>query len=85
MRLHFFPDHHLTVSSNIGQVLTIGQGDVGQLGIGDEILERKRPSFIGEVDGMKFAEVTCGGMHTVAVSDKGEVSCVPLSYVYIMF
>lgn len=68
-----FIELQLSVSSKHGQVLGIGQGDVGQLGLGDNIVERKRPAFISEVDGIKFAEVECGGMHSVAVTDKGEV------------
>jgi len=63
----------LTISEKSGEVLTIGQGDVGQLGLGDEILERKRPQYIKEVDGIKFTEITCGGMHSVAVTDDGQV------------
>ena len=64
----------LSVSSKHGKVLAMGQGDVGQLGLGDDIMERKRPAFISEVDGVKFTEVMCGGMHSVAITDKGEVS-----------
>ena len=51
----------------------MGQGDVGQLGLSEDILERKRPAFIKEVDDEKFVLVACGGMHTIAVTDQGEV------------
>lgn len=56
-----------------GHVLTLGTGDVGQLGLGEDIMERKRPAPIKEVDGIKFAQVTCGGMHSVALTEDGEV------------
>ena len=55
--------------------MTLGQGDVGQLGLGEEILERKRPAMIKDVEGIKFIQVTCGGMHTIGVTDHGEVKC----------
>jgi len=56
-----------------GIILTFGQGDVGQLGLGEDIMERKRGAPIKEVEGVKFVQVTCGGMHSVGVSSSGEV------------
>ena len=56
-----------------GKVLAFGQGDVGQLGLGDEILERKRPALVKELDDIKFIQSVCGGMHTVALTEDGEV------------
>lgn len=56
--------------------MTVGQGDVGQLGLGDEILERKRPALLKDVEDVEFKQVLCGGMHTVAVTDGGEVSII---------
>lgn len=56
-----------------GRVLTIGQGDVGQLGLSEDVMERKRPASLKEVDGVNFVQVTCGGMHSVAVTRNGEV------------
>ena len=56
-----------------GRILTIGTGDVGQLGLGEEIIERKRAVPIKAVDGVSFIQVTCGGMHSVAVTVDGEV------------
>ena len=52
--------------------MVIGQGDVGQLGLGDEVLERKNPA---PVVGLKESstQVVCGGMHTVALSKEGKV------------
>lgn len=59
--------------SKSGHVLTIGQGDVGQLGLGEDIMERKRPALLKEVDDIDFVQVTSGGMHSVAVTENGEV------------
>ncbi|XP_068689491.1 regulator of chromosome condensation-like [Montipora capricornis] len=56
-----------------GRVLTLGQGDVGQLGLGEDILERKKPALVKGLDGMNIVQVECGGMHTVALTDDGKV------------
>ena len=58
------------------QVMTFGQGDMGQLGLGEDIAERKKPFPVGGVlEGKKIMQVACGGMHTVALTDEGQV-CV---------
>ena len=41
-----------------GVVLTVGQGDTGQLGLGEDIMERSRPALVKEVD--KAVEVVAG-------------------------
>lgn len=56
-----------------GHVLTLGQGDVGQLGLGEEILERKKPAIVKGLDGLEIVQVECGGMHTVALTSSGKV------------
>ncbi|XP_065662391.1 regulator of chromosome condensation [Hydra vulgaris] len=61
------------LAQKVGHILTLGQGDVGQLGLGENVLERKRPAMIKEVEGVNFIQVTCGGMHTIGVSEHGEV------------
>ena len=63
--------------------MTFGQGDVGQLGLGEDMMERKKPSPVcGELEGKKIVQVVCGGMHTVAVSEDGKVrvTCCLLQY-----
>jgi regulator of chromosome condensation len=54
-----------------GVLLTFGQGDVGQLGLGTNILERSRPALVPSVDNV--IDLCAGGMHTVCLSDSGEV------------
>lgn len=56
-----------------GRVLTLGQGDVGQLGLGEDILERKKPAIVKGLDDLDIVQVECGGMHTVALTNKGKV------------
>ncbi|XP_023711551.1 regulator of chromosome condensation isoform X2 [Cryptotermes secundus] len=54
-----------------GVVLTFGQGDVGQLGLGADTLERSRPAVVPCVD--HVIDVCAGGMHTVCLTESGEV------------
>ena len=65
----------------VGIVMTLGQGDCGQLGLGDAMTERKKPFPVaGQLDGCKIVQVECGGMHTVVVTDDGKVSInIPLT------
>ncbi|KAK2567315.1 Regulator of chromosome condensation [Acropora cervicornis] len=54
------------------RVLTLGQGDVGQLGLGEDVLERKKPALVKSLEGLNIVQVECGGMHTVALTDDGK-------------
>lgn len=54
-----------------GDVLTFGQGDVGQLGLGADILERLRPALVNDVG--KIVSVCAGGMHTLCLTEEGKV------------
>lgn len=50
----------------------LGQGDVGQLGLGEDIIERKKPALLSLPE--KVVQVVAGGMHTVCLSETGLVS-----------
>lgn len=54
-----------------GLVLVLGQGDVGQLGLGEDVLERKKPALVTLPEGI--VQAVAGGMHTVCLSDTGHV------------
>ena len=55
-----------------GKVLTLGQGDTGQLGLGEDIMERSKPALVKSIEqGVKV--VVAGGMHTVALRKDGVV------------
>lgn len=54
-----------------GVVLTFGQGDVGQLGLGPDIMERGRPTVVPKVGDV--IDMCAGGMHTICLNKKGEV------------
>eukprot|EP00800_Vazella_pourtalesii_P001053 TRINITY_DN10890_c0_g1_i2.p1 TRINITY_DN10890_c0_g1~~TRINITY_DN10890_c0_g1_i2.p1 ORF type:complete len:433 (+),score=75.62 TRINITY_DN10890_c0_g1_i2:50-1348(+) len=55
-----------------GKVLLFGQGEVGQLGLGESIMMRKKPAQLRSLEGVGLRQVAAGGMHTVLLSDKGE-------------
>lgn len=54
-----------------GVILTFGQGDVGQLGLGPDIMEKGRPTLIPNLSDL--IDVRAGGMHTICLNKKGEV------------
>ncbi|XP_063300521.1 regulator of chromosome condensation [Pelobates fuscus] len=54
-----------------GQVLALGQGDVGQLGLGEDVMERKRPALVPLPEEIVQAEA--GGMHTVCLGASGTI------------
>lgn len=76
---------HNTVSCNIavyhkshgtvgGVALTFGQGTMGQLGLGVDIVERKKPAKINIEEGV--VQVCAGGMHTACLTVSGKVRSV---------
>jgi len=54
-----------------GHVLTLGQGDTGQLGLGEDVMEKSRPGLVSSVKDV--VDVVAGGMHTVILNKDGEV------------
>lgn len=70
-------EHTRNDSLVVGCIMTFGQGDCGQLGLGDTMTERKKPFPVaGQLEGCKIIQIECGGMHTVALTDDGKVSVV---------
>lgn len=54
-----------------GHVLTVGQGDTGQLGLGEDVMEKTRPGIISSLS--TAVDIAAGGMHTVVLNSDGEV------------
>ncbi|KAJ8681275.1 hypothetical protein QAD02_017062 [Eretmocerus hayati] len=54
-----------------GIVLTCGQGDVGQLGLGEDVLEKTRFAAIPEHK--NIVAIAAGGMHNVCLTKEGKV------------
>lgn len=53
-------------------MFVFGDGDCGQLGLGEDITERLRPYPIN-VDGKRILQLACGGMHTVVLTEDRQV------------
>ena len=64
-----------------GVVLTLGQGDTGQLGLGPDIMERSKPALVKDLSRVKA--VCAGGMHTVCLTKEGKVYTFG-KYIYIL-
>ncbi|KAK4873366.1 hypothetical protein RN001_015395 [Aquatica leii] len=71
-RTKFTLEHAVAPSvSKSGVVLVTGAGDVGQLGLGSDILEKSRFTLVNlEHD---IVDVYAGGMHTVCLTREGKV------------
>ncbi|XP_034111679.1 regulator of chromosome condensation [Drosophila albomicans] len=55
----------------IGQVLVCGTGDTGQLGLGEDILERKRPALVEDIPNP--VDICAGGMHCLVLTKNGDI------------
>uniref|UniRef100_A0A8V5GJ17 RCC1-like domain-containing protein n=1 Tax=Melopsittacus undulatus TaxID=13146 RepID=A0A8V5GJ17_MELUD len=63
--------NHPSHGSQPGLVLAMGQGDLGQLGLGEDVMERKYPTLVPLPELIVQAEA--GGMHTVCLSHTGKI------------
>uniref|UniRef100_A0A131YNV2 Regulator of chromosome condensation n=1 Tax=Rhipicephalus appendiculatus TaxID=34631 RepID=A0A131YNV2_RHIAP len=57
--------------SSSGNVYTVGQGDVGQLGLGPDVMECSRPALVQDLKDV--VDVVAGGMHTLCLTADGKV------------
>lgn len=55
-----------------GIILVFGQGDVGQLGLGEDVVEKMRPAVISALEDV--ISIAAGGMHNVCLRKNGEIS-----------
>uniref|UniRef100_A0A2K6U258 RCC1-like domain-containing protein n=1 Tax=Saimiri boliviensis boliviensis TaxID=39432 RepID=A0A2K6U258_SAIBB len=62
---------HRSHSTEPGLVLTMGQGNVGQLGLGENVMERKKPALVSIPEDVVQAEA--GGMRTECLSKSDQV------------
>ncbi|XP_012694243.2 regulator of chromosome condensation [Clupea harengus] len=62
---------HRSHGKEKGLVLVLGQGDVGQLGLGEDVMERKKPALVNLPEGV--LQAVAGGMHTVCLGESGKV------------
>ena len=52
--------------------MSLGTGDTGQLGLGEDILERSKPALVKGIEGQIVA-IAAGGMHTICLTKDGTV------------
>ena len=65
---------HSVAISDEGRVYVWGRGEYGRLGLGDKTgASRLRPTLMESLKGMRIVEASCGGTHTVVVTDDGRV------------
>ncbi|KAJ6607137.1 hypothetical protein lerEdw1_015462, partial [Lerista edwardsae] len=62
---------HSSHRTEPGVVLTLGQGDLGQLGLGPDVLARKRPALVKLPE--RIIQAEAGGVHTVCLSETGKI------------
>lgn len=66
-------DHDVVqTATKEGVVLVTGAGDLGQLGLGSDVLEKTRPALV-KTD-HEIVDVCAGGVHTVCLTKDGKVS-----------
>lgn len=64
---------HSSHGSEPGLVLICGQGDVGQLGLGEDVMEKSRFARVDKI-AEPIIQVCSGGMHTVCLTSDGQVT-----------
>lgn len=79
----WFVVSHSSHGQEKGLVLVLGQGDVGQLGLGEDVMERKKPALVTLPEGI--VQAVAGGMHTVCLSDTGNVSSAQITLIITDF
>lgn len=60
-------------SRTTGSVFVFGSGDCCQLGLGEDILSRKKPTEIPFFADKNIVEISAGGLHNLALSLDGSV------------
>lgn len=56
---------------------------MGQLGLGENVLERKKPAVVTLPEGI--VQAVAGGMHTVCLSNTGNVRFFKTSYATMIY
>lgn len=56
---------------NGGVILTVGMGDIGQLGLGPDVEEKSLPAVVPSLTDV--VAVAAGGLHTVCIDKAGKV------------
>lgn len=73
-RRHIVANQVVKAPNAVGKVFVFGTGDTGQLGLGEDMLERKRPMPLKVLDNEDIVDVVSGGMHSIAITKDGKVN-----------
>lgn len=55
----------------VGNLLSCGQNEVGQLGLGEDVPEKTRPAIVANVSNV--VDIKAGGMHSLYLTNDGKV------------
>lgn len=50
--------------NKIGHLLSCGQNEVGQLGLGEDVTDKTRPALVVDCTKSKVVDISAGGMHS---------------------
>ncbi|KAF9182859.1 hypothetical protein BGZ51_004374 [Haplosporangium sp. Z 767] len=56
-----------------GRVYVFGTGDCAQLGLGEDILSRKKPANLAALNDEEIVDISAGGLHNMALSSEGKL------------
>ena len=59
-------------------MLTLGEGDTGQLGLGPDVMDRTKPAKVNIPEDV--VQISAGGMHTACLTKDGNVQ----NFVYFL-
>ncbi|KAF9363370.1 hypothetical protein BGX34_004318 [Mortierella sp. NVP85] len=62
-----------TRPSTPGRVYVFGTGDCAQLGLGEDILSRKKPANLAALNDEQIVDIAAGGMHNMALTAEGKL------------
>ena len=67
-------NEHSAFVTNENNIYTMGSNRCGQLGIRDQsVKENGSPILVQHMTGHRITDISCGGMHTIVATDRGEV------------
>jgi regulator of chromosome condensation len=55
-------------NSKVGKLFICGNGDCGQLGLGDDVFERLRPAPIPKLEELEIVDAAAGGLHNIILT-----------------
>ncbi|KAF9349036.1 hypothetical protein BGX26_012621 [Mortierella sp. AD094] len=56
-----------------GRVYVFGTGDCAQLGLGEDVLSRKKPANLAALNDEQIVDIAAGGMHNMALTAEGKL------------